>query len=183
MNTSHVTRYPVSVAQRSARRWWSAGGHGGCLEVTACVNVNTTDATTGATALLLPAQNTHTLHADPICVRQWRSLGARSMLDARSFMISTLRSQVSFAAAVAHARLRLSRVTYSSCHRGLRPHRRPLRVCCARFHFADRLRAGAGRRSGTLGVLWEREAAGSGSLGAASSESVAGSGRLRACGC
>ena len=30
-----------------------------------CVNVNTTDATTGATALLLPAQNTHTLH-DPI---------------------------------------------------------------------------------------------------------------------
>ena len=26
-----------------------------------CVNVNTTDATTGATALLLPAQNTHTL--------------------------------------------------------------------------------------------------------------------------
>jgi hypothetical protein len=30
-----------------------------------CVNVNTTDATAGATALLLPAQNTHTLH-DPI---------------------------------------------------------------------------------------------------------------------
>jgi hypothetical protein len=29
------------------------------------VTVNTTDATTGATALLLPAQNTHTLH-DPI---------------------------------------------------------------------------------------------------------------------
>ena len=42
--------------------------------------------------------------------RQWRSLGARSMLDARSFMISTLRSQVSFAAAVAHSRLRLSRL-------------------------------------------------------------------------
>jgi hypothetical protein len=34
----------------------------------------------------------------------WRSLGARSMLDERSFMISTLRSQVGFAAAVAHAR-------------------------------------------------------------------------------
>ena len=33
--------------------------------VRAPVNVNTTDATTGATALLLPAQNTHTLH-DPI---------------------------------------------------------------------------------------------------------------------
>jgi hypothetical protein len=29
------------------------------------VTCNTTDATTGATALLLPAQNTHTLH-DPI---------------------------------------------------------------------------------------------------------------------
>ena len=40
--------------------------------------------------------------------RQWRSLGARSMLDARSLMISTLRSQVSFATGVAHARLRLS---------------------------------------------------------------------------
>jgi hypothetical protein len=32
------------------------------------------------------------------------------MLDARSFMISTLRSQVGFATAVAHARLRLSRL-------------------------------------------------------------------------
>ena len=42
--------------------------------------------------------------------RQWRSLGARSMLNARSFMISTRRSQVGFAAAVAHARLRLSRL-------------------------------------------------------------------------
>ena len=31
-------------------------------------------------------------------------------LDSRSFMISTLRSQVGFAAAVAHARLRLSRL-------------------------------------------------------------------------
>jgi hypothetical protein len=29
--------------------------------LTCCVNVNTTDATAGATALLLPAQNTHTL--------------------------------------------------------------------------------------------------------------------------
>jgi hypothetical protein len=42
--------------------------------------------------------------------RQWRSLGALSMLDARSFVILTLRSQVGFAAAVAHARLRLSRL-------------------------------------------------------------------------
>ena len=45
-----------------------------------------------------------------------RPLGARSMLDARSFMISTLRAALSgrlrlgFAAAVAHARLRLSRL-------------------------------------------------------------------------
>ena len=33
-------------------------------EVRLCVSVdvNTTDATTGVTALLLPAQNTHTLH-------------------------------------------------------------------------------------------------------------------------
>ena len=31
----------------------------------------------------------------------------------------------------------------------VRPHRRPLRVCCARLHLADRLRAGAGRRSGS----------------------------------
>ena len=30
------------------------------------MNVNTTDATTGATALLLPAQNTHTFIHDPI---------------------------------------------------------------------------------------------------------------------
>ena len=41
----------------------------------------------------------------------------------------------------------------SRAHRGcsgrtLWPHRRPLRVCRARIHFADRLRAGAGRRSG-----------------------------------
>jgi hypothetical protein len=32
------------------------------------------------------------------------------MLDARCFMISTLRSQVGFAAAVVHARLRLPRL-------------------------------------------------------------------------
>ena len=34
-------------------------------------------------------------------------------------------------------------------YRGFRPHRRPLRVCRTRLHFADRLRAGAGRRSGS----------------------------------
>jgi len=32
--------------------------------VSSCVNINTTDATAGATTLLLPAQNTHTLQ-DP----------------------------------------------------------------------------------------------------------------------
>ena len=37
----------------------------------------------------------------------------------------------------------------SRAHRGLWPHRRPLRVCRARLLFADRLRAGAGRRSGS----------------------------------
>jgi len=38
-----------------------------------CVNVNTTDATTGATALLLPAQNTHTLHLTPYESRSMRA--------------------------------------------------------------------------------------------------------------
>ena len=94
--------------------------------------------------------------------RQWRSLGARSLLDARSFMISTLRSQVGFTAAVAHARLCLSRLKLI---RGLWPHSRPLR--------APSFRRPPSSRRGE--ALWEREAAGSGSLGAASSESAAGS--------
>ena len=34
-------------------------------------------------------------------------------------------------------------------HWDFRPHRRPLRICCARLHFADRFRAGAGRRPGS----------------------------------
>jgi hypothetical protein len=66
----------------------------------------------------------------------------------------------------------------SSRRRGTRVLLPGSRVCRARLHFADRLRAGAGRRA-----LWERVEAGSGSLGVASSESAAGSGRLRACGC
>ena len=39
----------------------------------------------------------------------------------------------------------------SRAHRGHWPHRRPLRICRARafIYFADRLRAGAGRRSGS----------------------------------
>jgi hypothetical protein len=105
------------------------------------------------------------------------SLGARSMLDARSFMISTLRSQVGFAAAVAHARLRLSRLEliggsgrtagrYASAARA--------------FISPTAFEQARGRRGE---ALWERVEAGSGSLGAASSESAAGSGRLRACGC
>ena len=122
--------------------------------------------------------------------RQWRSIGARSMLDARSFMISTLRSQVSFAAAIGPLRkpASASHVLSSSRHRGLQKSRctaarRPLRVCCARIHFANRLRAGAGRRSRSGRrpgrVRWGRPLQGSGST----SESAAGSGRLRACGC
>ena len=50
----------------------------------------------------------------------------------------------------------------SRAHRGFRPHRRPLRVCCARLHFADR---GPSSRRGEAHLFWEREAAGSGSLG------------------
>ena len=42
--------------------------------------------------------------------RQWRMLGSRTMTDARAWMISMMRQQVGFAAAIAHARLRLSRL-------------------------------------------------------------------------
>ena len=89
--------------------------------------------------------------------RQWRSLGARSMLDARSFMISTLRSQVGFAAAVAHARLRLSRLELIGGSG-----RTAGRYASAARAFISPT-AFAGRRSGSG---WT---AGSGSLGAASS--------------
>ena len=37
-------------------------------------------------------------------------LGSRTMTDARAWMISMMRQQVGFAAAIAHARLRLSRL-------------------------------------------------------------------------
>ena len=77
-----------------------------------------------------------------------RPLGARSMLDARSFMISTLRSQVGFAAAVAHARLRLSRLELIGGS-GRTAGRYASAARAYRLHFADRLRAGAGRRSGS----------------------------------
>ena len=42
--------------------------------------------------------------------RHWRSLGTRSVNEARAFMVSVMRRRVSFAAAMAHARLRLSRL-------------------------------------------------------------------------
>ena len=60
---------------------------------------------------------------------------------------------------LAHARLRLSRLVVSTLEliwgsvslsaSALWPLSRPLRICRARLHFADRLRAGAGRRSGS----------------------------------
>ena len=42
--------------------------------------------------------------------RHWRTLGSRSVTDARAWMVSLMRQQVGFAAAIAHARLRLSRL-------------------------------------------------------------------------
>ena len=44
-----------------------------------CVNVNTTDATTGATALLLPAQNIHTPYTTPYETRSMRALATLSV--------------------------------------------------------------------------------------------------------
>ena len=91
-------------------------------------------------------------------------------------MISTLRSQVGFAAAVAHARLRLSRLELigGSGRTAGRTYASAARAFISPTAF-EQARAGE--------ALWERVEAGSGSLGAASSESAAGSGRLRACGC
>ena len=42
--------------------------------------------------------------------RQWRLLGTRSLSEARAYMMRMMRQQVSFAAAYAHARLRLTRL-------------------------------------------------------------------------
>ena len=110
------------------------------------------------------------LAASSSAQRQWRSLGARSMLDARSFMISTLRSQVGFAAAVAHARLRLSRLELIG---GSGPLAAP--PAATRLPRAPSFRRPPSSRRGE--ALWERVEAGSGLLGAAFSESAAGSGR------
>ena len=92
-------------------------------------------------------------------------------------MISTLRSQVGFAAAVAHALLRLSRLELIGGSG--RTAGRYVRV--SRLLRAPSFRRPPSSRRGE--VLWEREAAGSGSLGAASSESAAGSVLLRGCVC
>ena len=98
------------------------------------------------------------------------------MLDARSFMISTLRSQVGFAAAVAHARLRL-RLSRLELIGG--SGRTAGRYASAARAFISPT-AFEQARGGALG-------AGGGRVGfagpAASSESAAGSGRLRARGC
>ena len=99
---------------------------------------------------------------------QWYStLGARSMLlDARSFMISTLRSQVGFAAAVAHARLRLSRLEPIGGSG-----RTAGRYASAARAFISPTGPASSRR-GEAHLFWEREAAGSGSLGAGARGSV-----------
>ena len=102
--------------------------------------------------------------------RQWRLLGARSMLDARSFMISTLRSQCGFAAAISHARLRLLRLELI----GGSGRTAGLYASAARRAFISPT-AFEQARGGALGAGGGRV----GLLGAASSESTAGSGRLR----
>ena len=85
-----------------------------------------------------------------------------------------MRSQVGFAAAVAHARLRLSRLELIGGSG-----RTAGRYASAARAFISPTAFEQARGE----ALWERVEAGSGSLGAASSESAAGSGRLRACGC
>ena len=54
--------------------------------------------------------------------RQWRMLGTRTVGEARAYFISVVRRRVSFAAAVAHARLRLGRLE-SLGHEGRRADR------------------------------------------------------------
>ena len=47
---------------------------------------------------------------DSAAMRQWRSMGARTFAEARAYLTAATRSRVSFAAAVAHARERISRL-------------------------------------------------------------------------
>ena len=80
------TEGETSVKPRRAKVWEFLGGNGRgkglqCVHVnptdtTGRVNVNTTDATAGATTLLLPAQNTHTLQ-DPACAKESRCQNAQ----------------------------------------------------------------------------------------------------------
>ena len=103
-----------------------------------------------------------------------------------AFMISTLRSQVGFAAAVgvAHARLRLdsasqrlSRLELIGGSGRRTAGRATGYASAARAFISPIFRRPPSSRRGE--ALWDREAAGSGSQGAVSSESAAGSGRLR----
>ena len=96
----------------------------------------------------------------PASVGQWRSLRWRP-LHARRAVLHDLdaalpgRLRRGRCACPLHSRympasapgLRLSRLELIGG--SVWPHRRPLRICRARLHFADRLRAGAGRRSGS----------------------------------
>ena len=79
-------------------------------------------------------------------------------------MISTLRSQVGFAAAVAHARLRLSRLELIGGSGRT----------AGRYASAARAFISPTAFEQAREALWERVEAGSGSLGVASSESAAG---------
>ena len=48
--------------------------------------------------------------AESAAQREWRSMGARSLVDARAYFVARIRRQMSFTAAVSHARLRLRRL-------------------------------------------------------------------------
>ena len=97
----------------------------------------------------------------------WRPLHARcAVLDhvklLNNIMISTLRSQVGFAAAVAHARLRLSRLEPI----GGSGRTAGRYASAARAFISPTARAfEQAARRGEAHLFWEREAAGSGSLG------------------
>jgi hypothetical protein len=48
--------------------------------------------------------------ADSAAQREWRSMGARSLMDARAYFVARMRRQMSFTAAISHARMRLRRL-------------------------------------------------------------------------
>ena len=94
-----------------------------------------------------------------VCPASVAHLGARSMLDARSFMISTLRTshEVDFAAAVAHARLHVSRIKLIGCLAAPPAATRLPRA--PSFH-----RPPSSRRGEAL-CVWERRVRGGGRVG------------------